>query len=169
MMETTNRNQARMPAEAPRLEWLCRITARVAPVVSLGEAPGGERRYVPIVGGTVEGPQLHGEVLSGGVDWQLQRRDGTLDIEAHYVLKTADGALIEVQSRGYRHGPPEVMARMARGEAVAPDAYYFHTALSFCTGSPAWARLNSLLAVAKARREPGAAVLEVYLVGGAGA
>jgi hypothetical protein len=158
-------NASGMPADAPRLEWLCRITARVAPVVSLGAAPGGERRYVPIIGGTVEGARLHGEVLPGGVDWQRQRSDGTLDIEAHYVLKTADGALIEVESRGYRHGPPEVMARMARGEAVAPDEYYFHTAMRFCTGSPEWAQLNSMVAIAKARREPGAAVLDVYLVG----
>lgn len=150
---------------APALEWLCTITAKVAPLVTLGATPSGERRYVPIVGGTVQGPELHGEVLAGGIDWQLARQDGTLEIAAQYVLKTADGALIEVQSTGYRHGPPEVMARMARGEAVGPEEYYFRTAMRFCTASPAWARLNSTLAVAKARREPGAAVLDVYLVG----
>lgn len=160
-----SKDENRGPDAAPALEWLCRITARVAPMVSLGAAPAGERRYVPIVGGTVEGPALNGEVINGGVDWQLARSDGTLEIMAQYVLKATDGALIEVQSRGYRHGPPDVMARMARGEPVAPHEYYFHTAMSFCTGSPAWARLNSLLAVAKARREPGAAVLDVYLVG----
>jgi hypothetical protein len=153
------------PAQAPGLEWLCTITAKVAPVVSLGEAPAGERRYVLIIGGSVEGPALRGEVLSGGVDWQLARSDGTLEIMAQYVLRTVDGALIEVQSKGYRHGPPEVMARMARGEPVASDEYYFRTAMSFCTGSAQWARLNSVLAVAKARREPGAAVLDVFLVG----
>jgi hypothetical protein len=40
--------------------------------------------------------------------------------------------------------------------------------MNFCTGSPAWAKLNSTLAVARARREPGAAVLDVYLVGSGG-
>jgi hypothetical protein len=156
---------ANQPAPAPNLEWHCRITARVSPVVSLGDAPCGERRYVPIIGGSVEGPVLSGEVLAGGVDWQLQRRDGTLEIEAHYVLRAADGALIEVRSSGYRHGPAAVMERMARGEPVAPHEYYFRTAIRFQTGSPAWAHLNSVLAVGRGMRESGAALIDVYLVG----
>lgn len=153
------------PATAPGLEWHCRITARVAPVVSLGDIPSGERRYVPIVGGSVEGPALSGEVLAGGVDWQLLRSDGTLEIEAHYVLRAADGALIEVRSNGYRHGPAAVMERMARGEPVAPHEYYFRTAITFQTGSPAWSHLNSVLAIGRGMRESGAAVIDVYLVG----
>ena len=99
--------------EEPALRHLCRITARVSSLVSLGEGPYGERRYVPIVGGEVEGNDLSGEVLAGGTDWQIQRRDGTLDISAQYVLRTSDGVLIEVESRSFRHGPAEVMARLA--------------------------------------------------------
>jgi hypothetical protein len=150
--------------QAPELRFLCRITARVAPLVTLGSGPYGERRFVPIIGGTVQGGSLSGEVLSGGVDWQIQRHDGTLDIKAQYVIRTDDGALIEVESRGYRHGPAEVMARLAKGEPVAPEEYYFRTAMTFQTGAPSWAQLNSVLAIGKAIREPGAAILDVYLV-----
>lgn len=149
---------------APGLRFLCRITARVAPVVSLGMLPCGERRYVPIVGGTVEGRPFAGEVVAGGVDWQMQRGDGTLEIAAHYVLRLADGALVEIESNGYRHGPAEVMRRLAAGEAVAPHEYYFRTAMRFRTGAPQWAHLNSLLAIGKAVRRPDAAVLDVFLV-----
>lgn len=149
---------------APALRHLCRITARVSPMVTLGEAGYGERRYVPIIGGEVEGELLSGEVLAGGTDWQIQRRDGTLDISAQYVLRASDGALIEVESRGYRHGPPDVMARLARGEPVSADAYYFRTAMRFQTGAPAWLHLNSVLAIGKAMRRPDAAVLDVFLV-----
>jgi len=152
-------------AQPPALQYLCRITARVSALVSLGAVPYGERRYVPITGGEVEGKGLSGEVLSGGVDWQIQRRDGTLDISAQYVIRATDGALIEVESRGYRHGPAEVMARLARGESVSPDEYYFRTAMRFQTGSPAWSHLNSVLAIGKATRRPDAAVLDVFLVG----
>ena len=151
--------------KAPPLRRLCRITARVAPLVSLGEAAYGERRYVPIIGGEVEGEMLSGAVLAGGTDWQIQRRDGTLDISAQYVIRAADGALIEVESRGYRHGPADVMARLAKGEPVSPDDYYFRTAMRFQTGAPAWQYLNSALAIGKAMRRPDAAVLDVFLVG----
>lgn len=152
-------------AEAPELRHLCRITARVSPLVSLGEGPYGERRYVPIIGGEVEGETLCGEVLAGGTDWQVQRRDGTLDISAQYVIRTRKGVLIEVESRGFRHGPAEVMARLAQGKSVSPDEYYFRTVLRFQTGTPEWRYLNSVLAIGKAMRRPDAAVLDVFLVG----
>ncbi len=150
---------------APALSHLCRITASVSAIVSLGAVQYGERRFVPIIGGVVEGAGLSGTVLSGGVDWQLQRADGTLDIEAHYVIQASDGALIEVNSRGYRHGPAEVMARLAKGDAVSPDEYYFRTVMTFQAGANRWAYLNSLLAIGNGRREMDAAVLDVYLVG----
>lgn len=152
------------PAEPPALRHLCRITARVSTLVTLGEGPYGERRYVPIIGGEVEGDALSGKVLAGGVDWQIQRRDGTLDISAQYVIRTSDGGLIEVESRGYRHGPTEVMARLGRGETVPANDYYFRTALRFQTSMPQWQSLNSVLAIGKAMRLLDAAVLEVFLV-----
>ncbi len=163
-METGLNKQTNAAPQAPALRHLCRITARVSPLVTLGEGPYGERRYVPIIGGEVEGDALSGEVLAGGVDWQVQRRDGTLDISAQYVIRTRDGDLIEVESRGYRHGPAEVMARLGRGETVPSQEYYFRTALRFQTGVPKWQHLNSVLAIGKAMRMPDAAVLEIFLV-----
>lgn len=142
----------------------CRITARVDPVVSIGPGAHGERRFVPIVGGSVEGEQIRGEVLAGGVDWQVQRADGTLEIAAHYVLRADDGSLIEIQSNGYRHGPAEVMQRLARGDAVSPDEYYFRTAITFQTGSDRWRYLNSLVALGRGARTAGAALIDVCLV-----
>jgi hypothetical protein len=164
-MTAATNNTLTATAQAPALRHLCRITARVSPLVSLGEGPYGERRYVPIVGGEVEGEDLSGEVLAGGTDWQILRRDGTLDISAQYVLRTSDGVLIEVESRGFRHGPAEVMARLAKGEPVSPGGYYFRTALRFQTSAPKWHYLNSVLAIGKAMRMPDAAVLDVFLVG----
>ena len=62
---------------------------------------------------------LAGTLVEAASNWQVARADGVLDIAAHYVIRTTDGALVEVQSDGTRHGPPDVMARLARGEAVA--------------------------------------------------
>src|SRR5438046_1413854 len=80
--------------------------------------------------------------------WHGNRADGVLAIAAHYVIRTNDGALIEVQSDGMRHGPPEVMARLARGDSVARDEYFFRTLMRFQTGAPAWVHLNKVMAIA---------------------
>ena len=150
---------------APALVPLCRITCEVDALVSLGEAPLGERRYVPLGAGTVEGPEINGTLVPGGVDWQVQRKDGVTEIAAHYVLRLTDGSLVEVQSTGLRHGPPEVMARLARGEAVAPGEYFFRTLVRFTTGAPAWAHLNKVMAIAVGQREARRVLLDVYRLG----
>jgi Protein of unknown function (DUF3237) len=141
---------------------MTRLRIAVAPLVSLGAAPGGERRYVALGAGTAEGPELNGAVIEGGVDWQTLRADGVLEIHAHYVIRGEDGALIEVTSRGLRHGPPEVMAQLARGEAVPREAYFFRTLMRFQTGSPAWAHLNRTMAIAVGERQANEVRLDVY-------
>ncbi len=146
------------PALIPMAQVLCQVGA----LVSLGPGPHGERRYVPLGAGTVVGPELNGSLVEGGVDWQINRADGALDIAAHYVIRADDGGLIEVRSEGLRHGPPAVMAQLARGEAVPPEAYYFRTVVRFTTGAPAWQHLNKLIAIAVGQREASLVKLNFY-------
>ena len=150
----------------PPLSWLTRVVCEVGPVVSLGgPAKHGERRFVPILSGSARGPELNGVLLEGGVDWQVQRADGVTDISAHYVIRTDDGALVEVQSEGLRHGPAEVMARLARGEPVPPQDYFFRTLVRLTTGHPAWLHLNRALALAVGQREKSRVVLDFWRIG----
>jgi len=146
----------------PLLVPMTQVVCAVDDLVSLGAAPYGERRYVPLGGGTVKGPELNGSIVEGGIDWQLLRADGVLDIGAHYVIRTDDGALVEVRSDGMRHGPPDVMARLARGENVPRDEYFFRTVMRFTTGAPAWAHLNKVIAIACGLREARVVRLDVY-------
>jgi hypothetical protein len=149
-------------APPPALVPFCRIDCEVGALVSLGAAPLGERRYVPILGGTVSGPELTGRILSGGVDWQWSRSDDALEIAAHYVIEAGDGAQIEVQSNGLRCGSPEVMARLRQGELVGRDEMYFRTVVRLTTGAPAWAHLNRMLCIAAAARLPRGVGLDIY-------
>ena len=55
---------------------------------------------------------------------------------------------------GMRHGPPEVMARLAQGEIVDPSEYYFRVAPMFETGAERYAWLNNILAVGVGERLP---------------
>lgn len=153
-----------MNANPPALVPMCQVRCEVGALVSLGHGPYGERRYVPLGGGTVSGPELEGTLVEGGVDWQVARADGVLDIGAHYVIRTPDGALVEVQSNGLRHGPPEVMARLARGEAVAPHEYFFRTLVRLTTGHPDWLHLNKVMALAVGRREARLVLLDFYRI-----
>jgi hypothetical protein len=143
---------------------MAQVRCEVGELVTLGAGPYGERRCVALLGGSLVGAELNGEILPGGTDWQTLRADGVLDIGAHYVIRTADGALVEVQSNGLRHGPPEVMARLARGEAVAPGDYFFRTLVRFQTGHPAWLHLNKTMALASGRREARRVVLDVWRI-----
>ena len=143
-------------------DFLMNIAADVGELLSMGGGPLGERRVVAITGGTFEGPQLRGTVVPGGADWQIVRADGALDIDARYVLRTEAGALIRVVSQGYRHGPPEVLAALGRGEEVPADKYYFRTVMRFETGGAGLDWLNRTIAVASAERKARRVLLQAW-------
>jgi len=124
----------------------------VPPPQKLGAVPNGTRVIAPIAGGTFEGPRLRGKVLPGGGDWTLLRSDGVLELDLRITLETDDGALIYMTSFGLRHGPPEVLAALARGESVDPSKYYFRTAPRFETGAPRYGFLNRIIAIASGDR-----------------
>jgi hypothetical protein len=140
------------------------IHADLADIVSLGHTPYGERRVVGILGGSVRGAKLTGRILPGGADWQIVRVDGATDIQARYTIEAEGGGKIMVQSNGLRHGPPDVIARLARGEAVDPSLYYFRTVVRFETADPQLGWLNRILALAHGQREANAVRLDVYEV-----
>ncbi len=146
----------------PQLEFLMRIAAEVGELQTMGGGPLGERRVVAITGGSFEGPGLRGTIVPGGADWQIVRADGVLDIDARYALRTEAGALIRVVSQGYRHGPPEVLAALARGEVVPASRYFFRTVMRFETGDTDLLWLNRTIAVATAERRARQVLLEAW-------
>lgn len=145
-------------------EPIFRVRCDVADILDLGAAPFGHRRVVNLLGGTVSGAKLNGRILPGGTDWQIMAADGAVDLHARYTLESDAGALIQVDSRGLRRGPPDVLARMANGEAVDPSLYYFRTAMRFETAHPSALWLNRILALANGAREKNAVTLDVYEV-----
>jgi len=134
----------------------------VGEVLSIGHTPLGERRVIDILGGTFLGERLAGRVRPGGADWQVIGVDGTAHLDARYTLETDEGALIQVRSQGLRHGPPDVLARIAAGEVVDPVAYYFRTALRFETAAASLDWLNRILAVGVGARRARAVELDVH-------
>ncbi len=148
----------------PRLELFAHLTVNVATPLSVGKGLLGERRIIPITGGRVEGAKLRGEIIPGGADWQIVAADGTALLEARYTIRTEDNALIYVRNIGVRHGPPEVLAAIARGEQVEPSKYYFRATPTFETGDKHYDWLNRTLAVCSGVRTREAVLLDFYAV-----
>jgi hypothetical protein len=145
-------------------EPIFRIHAELAEILTLGQTPRGERRIVNILGGRVDGAKVNGRILPGGADWQIIRHDSVAELDARYTIETVGGARILVVSEGLRHGPPDVMAQLARGEPVDPGLYYFRTCMRFETADPAVAWLNRILALGRGIREVRAVHIDVYEV-----
>lgn len=136
----------------------------VASPVVVDRKSGGTHRVVPITGGTVTGPRLQGRILSSGADYQIVRHDGFTSLDANYRIETADGASIAVHNSGIRHGPPDVMARLVRGEAVDPAVIYFRTMPRFETDHPDYQWLMRSLFVGTGRRFPERVEIDVFEV-----
>ena len=141
-------------ATAPPLRFAFAIEARVAPVRDIGLTARGHRRIIDILGGTVHGPRLEGEILPGGADWQVVRPDGTIEVVARYTIRSNAGALVYVQNDGLRVASLEIAARLARGEAVPFDSYRFRTVPRFETVEPTLKWLEQSLFVGVATRAP---------------
>jgi hypothetical protein len=148
----------------PRLRLVYRLQAELDAPLDLGDTPKGHRRVVAFTGGTFEGPGLSGTLVAGGGDWQILRADGTAIADIRYTLRTDAGALLLIEAHGVRHGDPDVLARLARGEVVGADEYTFRTTVSIETSDPALAALNDGVFVAVGGRQPSGVVYDVYLV-----
>lgn len=148
----------------PRLELVARLQASLGPVVDLGEGAAGRRRIVPILGGRLEGPALSGSVLPGGNDVQLIRSDGVAEIAARYGIALDSGGSVFVENLGLRHGPPEALAALVRGERVDPSLIYFKTVLRFSTDVAALRWLERDLFVGAGARLPDAVWIDIYHV-----
>ena len=146
------------------LQLLLKAEITLAPPQELGDTPRGRRRIIGITGGRFSGERLSGRVLPGGADWQVVRTDGVAELDARYTIETGDGALIYVSNRGVRHGPPEVIRRLAAGEAVDPALYYMRTTPWFETGDARYAWLNRIVCIGTGARRAAAVELEVFEV-----
>jgi hypothetical protein len=130
----------------------------------VGATPSGLRRIGVISGGSFEGERLSGEVLDGGADWLMKRSDGAWTLDVRLVLKTDDDALIGMTYRGIRHGPPEIMARIDKGEVLDPSTHYFRSAPFFETEAPKYDWINRIVAVGMGHRMADGPLYSVFEV-----
>lgn len=146
------------------LEHAFDLVVELSPPHEMGGCSTGTRRIIPIVGGTAAGPLITGRVLDVGADWQTVTPNHVAELDARYAIETADGAVIEVISRGIRIASAEVAARIKAGEPVPPSEYYMRTAVRLDCGHPDYAWVNRSLFVATGGKVGDTVNLSVYRV-----
>lgn len=151
--------------EKPILKFAFEARVAVGPDEHVGHGDGDVLHYVPIMGGTVEGPRLRGAVLPGGGDRYVRRGPTIIQLDARYLIRAEDGALIDVVNRGYyRTSSAEVMARVDRGELVAAEDLYYRTSPVFRTDAPQHRWLAETVFVGLAREEGGQVCIRFHEV-----
>lgn len=148
----------------PKLERLMTYRAELRAPVDVGAAPSGTRRIYDVSGGRFEGPRLRGSLLPSGGDWLLVGGDGVGRLDVRATLETDDGAYIYMQYYGVLELNETVERALAEGRETRFGDSYFMTQPRFETGAPAYAWLNSVVAVAEGRVLPGAVEYDVYRV-----
>jgi hypothetical protein len=136
----------------------------VRALLVIGATPGAYRRIGVVTGGSFEGERLSGEVLDGGSDWQTARHDGATTLDVRLALRTDDGALIGVTYRGVRHGSPDVIERIEKGEVVDPTSYYFRINPLFETAAAKYDWINRVVAIGIGHRRADGPIYSIFEV-----
>jgi hypothetical protein len=129
--------------------------------------PGGAKQgYTPAIGGIIEGPRLKGRVVPhSGADFANVRGDGVVELNAHYLFETDDGALIYIHNRGYIvPGPP--LPKGKRKPAKTPQPAYFRFTPTFRapTGPHDWLNRTLIVGGGERRSNPDHSIFRYYAV-----
>jgi hypothetical protein len=149
--------------QPPVVRPFCTLEVELGPMMNMGMGRFGQRRIIPIIGGKVTG-RVSGRILNLGADWQTVAHDAVADLDARYVFETAEGALIEIINKGYRHGPPEVIKRLGAGEPVAPGEYSMRSTARLESGHPDYQWLNCMVFVGTGARNASSVQIDLYSV-----
>ena len=142
-----------VPQQQLNAEYSFTIEAQISAPIMMGETLDGTRLSIPITGGRFYGKNLKGEVLPGGADYQIIRQDGVTALHAVYMMRTDDGALINVINDGLI--VPE----------KSEQAFYFRTSPKFIAPKGEYDWLNKAIFVGGVRIDPqkkGKVLIDIY-------
>lgn len=144
---------------------LFKLTIEVHTPIDLGPCPAGVRQIFAVSGGRFVGERLRGQICPLiGSDLLVARQDGTFRQDVRMLLLTDDGAKVLMTYSGVRRASAEVVARLARGEAVDPSEYYLRTVPFFETSSSEYAWLNGVVSIGLGARVSGGVEYDVFEV-----
>lgn len=132
------------------------------PALEIGDMFDGNKKVIPIVGGSFEGPNIKGEVLPGGADWNVTRPDGSSEVWARYTLKADDGTLISVTNQGKL--VPKPSARDEDKPFNFKEDMYVYTVPSFEVANEKYNWLNNSMFIGTLDLDPKGVHLHIYKI-----
>lgn len=147
-----------------QLEKAFRLTSHVTPPVDVGETPQGHRQYIGSRRTVAEGDLLSGEAVPGGGDWLVVDPSGWAHPGIHYVLRTPDGAHVQLEATGLMEMNEALGRALAEGGSTQLEDAYIRSVFTLSSGDDRYAWVNTALFVGEAHLEPGAIVYDVYRV-----
>ena len=137
--------------DLPQFEFVFEASIKRGDPMEIGQSKFGARRVVNLLGGSFEGPKIKGEIPVGGTSIYVARADGVTMVNAQYVLKTGDGALIFTRNEGLivpgPEGAPPYIRTTASFEAPIGRYDWLNKALFLGLAHPNQATQTSNLAI----------------------
>jgi hypothetical protein len=130
--------------------------------------PDGDRQgYTPVAGGVLLGPRLKGRVVPhSGADYARIRADGVVELNAHYLWETDDGAMIYIYNRGYiRPGENDPGNLRVNDQGLAQPRYFrFSPTFKAPAGPHEWLNSTVFVGAAERRKDPDHTLFRYYAV-----
>jgi Protein of unknown function (DUF3237) len=92
------------------------------------------------------------------------RTDSCIKLDVRLVLGTTDGALIVMTYQCLRAGPPNVIEKLDKREAVDPEGYYCRMNAVFETSAPRYDWMNRIIAIGTEHRLPDGPIYNIFEV-----
>jgi hypothetical protein len=132
-------------------EYVFTMRGRLGPPIDFGSSLTGHRMYYALTGGTIEGPEIKGEILPGGGDWIKMHggRRAELDVRLH--VRTEDGSLIYIHYPGWMELNEKVLVALSGGPETGYDDLYARATPRMETGSSAYSWVNDTVFICRGR------------------
>ena len=152
--------------KTPKLKYFATLNVAVGLPQEIGVSLHGERRVIPILGGTAQGEGWKGNILNGGADYQLILTPRMTHLDAHYVIELEseldNGERIYIHNKAIRVASAEVTKKLKIGKAVDPELIYFRCHPTFETSSSAMQWITERVFVGTGVRRPDSVELQFF-------
>lgn len=146
----------------PELKYFASLEIEVSEPQDIGHSIYGQRRIVPITGGSIRGDGWQGKILAGGADFQVIVTPRMMHLDARYAIETDEGERIFIQNSAIRVASEEVTQNIKYGIPVDPNDVYFRCTPKFETASERFQWITERLFVGIGVRKPTRVELQLF-------
>ena len=149
--------------EAPAMKHAFRMELRFDRQIEF-PSMSGQRGFFRIAESKITGERIKAEVADDGGDWIVFRPDGVIETESRTMLRTDDGVLVYLRSRGVIRARPEQLATFKSGQGMDAGEAYYRSAPYFDAPVGPYDWLTKSLFVGSGRFQGDRSTLDIFEV-----